>query len=188
MSTIPGYTNTDLSKQNATKIETKQPATTNKEEAKQAQNMAILQAHEKVSLNSDNESLKLLYKAAIEGINEVLEPTMGKNAAQKVFDSNVDTSPEATAERIVSFATNFYELYKEANPGETDEETLTSFINEIMSGVDRGFAEAKDLLTGLQVFKGQVESDANETYDLIKQGIEDFREQTLSAQESAKEK
>lgn len=184
MSTIPGYSTTDIKKHNTTAVEPKETVKTSKQEVKQAQDMAILQAHEKVSLNSDNESLRLLYKAAIEGINEALEPTMGKNAAQKIYDSNVDTSPEATADRIVSFATNFYELYKEANPAETEEETLTNFMNEIMSGVDRGFSEAKDLLTGLQVFEGKVERDANDTYDLIKQGFEDFREKTLASFEA----
>lgn len=193
MSNIPTGSISNVSKHNGytDKVDDKKDLKTTKAEAKTQQNVAILEAHEKVSLNSDNEPLKLLYKAALEGINEALQPTMGENAAQKIYDSGVDTGPEATADRIVSFATNFYELYKEANPGEDEEETLNNFLNIIMKGVDTGFDEAKDLLTGLKVFDGKIESDANETYDLIKQGFAAFREQTLeslaAANEEAKE-
>lgn len=150
-------------------------------EAKQAQNTAILKAHEKVSLSSNNDSLKLLYKTALEGINAELEPVMGKNAAQKVYESGIDTSPEATADRIVSFATKFYSRYKEMNPGETEEETLNNFLNEIKGGIDKGFEDAKNLLQGLQVFEGKVKEDIEKTYDLIEKGLEGFREQVLEA-------
>src|SRR5690606_3381941 len=77
------------------------------EQARQAQNTAILRANEQVSLRSNNDSLSLLYKTALEGINAELEPVLGENAAQKIYDSGIDTSPEATAERIVAFATGF---------------------------------------------------------------------------------
>ena len=83
-----------------------------KEQARQAQNTAILKANEQVSLRSNNDSLSLLYKTALEGINAELDPVMGENAAQKIYDSGIDTSPEATAGRIVAFATGHYSYSK----------------------------------------------------------------------------
>ena len=65
-----------------------------KEQARQAQNTAILKANEQVSLRSNNDSLSLPYKTALEGINAELEPVMGENAAQKIYDSGIDTSPK----------------------------------------------------------------------------------------------
>lgn len=150
-----------------------------KTESKKAYNAAILAAHEKVSLNSNNESLSLLYKTALEGINAELEPVMGKNAAKKIYESGVDTSPSATADRIVSFATNFYSRYKELNPGDSEEETLNNFLELIKGGIDKGFKDAVTILQGLQVYEGKVESDADETYKLIEQGLESFRERVL---------
>ena len=150
-----------------------------KAESKKAYNAAILAAHERVSLNSSNDALSLLYKTALEGINAELEPVMGKNAAKKIYESGVDTSPKATADRIVSFATNFYSRYKELNPGGSEEETLNNFLELIKGGIDKGFKDAITILQGLQVYEGKVERDADETYKLIEQGLESFREQVL---------
>lgn len=169
---------------------TKQPASNTKateqltgkeraEQARQAQNTAILRANEQVSLRSNNDSLSLLYKTALEGINAELEPVMGENAAQKIYDSGIDTSPEATAERIVAFATGFYSRYKELNPGKSEEETLDSFLKVIGGGIEKGFTDAKDILKGLKVYEGEVESGVNKTYDLVMQGLSSFREKML---------
>jgi len=149
------------------------------EQARQAQNTAILRANEQVSLRSNNDSLSLLYKTALEGINAELEPVLGENAAQKIYDSGIDTSPEATAERIVAFATGFYSRYKELNPGKSEEETLDSFLKVIGGGIEKGFTDAKDILKGLKVYEGEVEGGVNKTYDLVMQGLSSFREKML---------
>ena len=149
------------------------------EQARQAQNTAILRANEQVSLRSTNDSLSLLYKTALEGINAELEPVLGENAAQKIYDSGIDTSPEATAERIVAFATGFYSRYKELNPGKSEEETLDSFLKVIGGGIEKGFADAKDILKGLKVYEGEVESGVDKTYGLVMQGLNSFRDKML---------
>ena len=150
-----------------------------KEQARQAQNTAILKANEQVSLRSNNDSLSLLYKTALEGINAELEPVMGENAAQKIYDSGIDTSPEATAERIVAFATGFYGRYKELNPDKSEEENLNNFLQIIGGGIDKGFDDAKDILKGLKVYEGEVESGVDKTYSLVMQGLDSFREKML---------
>ena len=149
------------------------------EQARQAQNTAILRANEQVSLRSNNDSLSLLYKTALEGINAELEPVLGENAAQKIYDSGIDTSPEATAERIVAFATGFYSRYKEFFPGASEEETLDKFLGVIDGGIEKGFNDAKDILKGLKVYEGEVESGVDKTYSLVMQGLTSFREKML---------
>ena len=148
-------------------------------EAKRTQNIAILKANEQVSLRSNNDSLSLLYKTALQGINAELEPVMGENAAQKIYDSGIDTSPEATAERIVAFATAFYSRYKELSDEQTEAQTLDNFLALITPGVDKGFADAKDILSGLKVYEGEVESGVDKTYQLVMQGLASFREKML---------
>lgn len=150
-----------------------------KEQARQAQNTAILKANEQVSLRSNNDSLSLLYKTALEGINAELEPVMGENAAQKIYDSGIDTSPETTAERIVAFATGFYSRYKELNADKSEEENLNNFLKIIGGGIDKGFDDAKDILKGLKVYEGELESGVDKTYSLVMQGLDTFREKML---------
>lgn len=148
-------------------------------QAKQAQNVAILRANEQVSLRSNNDTLSLLYKTALEGINAELAPVLGENAAQKVYDSGIDTSPEATADRIVAFATAFYSRYKELAAAETEEQTLDNFMALITPGVEKGFSDAKDILKSLKVFEGDIETGVNSTYDLVTQGLANFRQKML---------
>ncbi len=147
--------------------------------AKQAQNVAILRANERVSLSSNNDSLSLLYKTALEGINAELEPVLGENAAQKVYDAGVDTSPDATAERIVAFVSGFYSRYKELNPDRSEEEQLDSFLKIIGGGIEKGFADAKDILKGLKVYEGEISEGVDLTYAKVMSGLETFRQKML---------
>ncbi|SNY45102.1 hypothetical protein SAMN06297280_0835 [Arsukibacterium tuosuense] len=155
--------------------------------ARQAQNVAILKANERVSLSSNNDSLSLLYKTALEGINAELEPVFGENAAQKIYDSGIDTSPEATAERIVAFATSFYSRYKELNPDRSEQEQLDSFLEVIGGGIEKGFADAKDILKGLKVYEGEVAEGVDQTYAKVMAGLDNFRQKMLELAEQAAE-
>ncbi|KKO45342.1 hypothetical protein WG68_11525 [Arsukibacterium ikkense] len=157
--------------------------TNNAEQARQAQNIAILKANEQVSLRSNNDSLSLLYKTALDGINAELEPIFGENAAQKIYDSGIDTSPEATAERIVAFATGFYSRYKEQNPGRSEEEQLDNFLKVIGGGIEKGFADAKSILKGLKVYEGEVEAGVDQTYAKVMAGLDSFRQKMLELAE-----
>lgn len=151
--------------------------------ARQAQNVAILKANEQVSLSSNNDSLSLLYKTALEGINAELEPVLGENAAQKIYDSGIDTSPEATAERIVAFATGFYSRYKALNPGRSEQEQLDNFLKVIGGGIEKGFADAKDILKGLKVYEGEVSEGVDQTYAKVMAGLDSFRQKMLELAE-----
>jgi len=70
--------------------------------AKKQLNSAILQSA--IDVSAGSKFLSLTFKAAIEGINDALKETLGDNAIQNAYDSGLDISPEATAERIVSLS------------------------------------------------------------------------------------
>ncbi len=144
--------------------------------SKQLMNTAIISAQQEVNLSSSDEPMMLLYRAAIEAINEKLAPTMGDNALQNAYDSGVDTSPNATADRIVSFATQFFTLHQEQNSNMDFDEQLNSFMNIIGGAIDQGFGEAKDILTSLQVLEGEIESGVEQTYSLVQEGLAAFRD------------
>ena len=110
---------------------------------KQKLNATIMENQLKLSTGDDDNSMKLLYKTALEGINSELEAEFGPNAAEKIKQSGVDTSPQATADRIVGFATAFYQKYSEQNPDMPEEERLDKFLALVGGGVDKGFEDAK---------------------------------------------
>lgn len=147
-------------------------------EAKQQLNASIIQASLSVSITSGNDSLALLYKTAIENINDVLKPELGENAIQKAAENGDDHTPEGTSARILGFVAALYEMYRDqkvTDGEEFDEAALAEkFVGIVGGGVDKGFNEAKKILTGLGVFEGDIESNANKTYDLVKQGLQLF--------------
>ncbi|MFL0799597.1 MAG: DUF5610 domain-containing protein [Agarilytica sp.] len=146
-------------------------------------NAATLQAHLDVSMGSKNDPMRLVYKAALEGINEALEPTMGPDAAQKIQDNGIDVSPQATADRIISFSTAFFSQYQEQNQDMGLEEQVDSFLSLIGGGVDQGFSEAREILDGFGVLEGTVKEDIDKTYELVFEGYENFRDQILGKSE-----
>jgi len=144
--------------------------------SKQLMNQAILSAQEDVSLKSGDQSMTLLYRAAIEAINKELAPSMGENAIQTAYDNGVDISPEATADRIVSFATQFFSVHQQQNSNMSLDEQLDSFMSIIGGAIDNGFKEARDILSGLKVLQGDIADGVDKTYGLVQEGLQAFRD------------
>ncbi|MBS3954879.1 MAG: DUF5610 domain-containing protein [Methylomicrobium sp.] len=143
---------------------------------KEVLNQGILEASYEMSLTSGNQSLTLIYKAALEGINAELKAEFGDDALQKAYDEGIDVSPEATADRIVKFGTAFFEQYRANHSELSDEDAMGQFVQLIGGGIDKGFSEAKDILKGLQVLEGNVADNIDKTYELVHVGLKAFAE------------
>ncbi|GAB2883276.1 hypothetical protein GCM10027046_09710 [Uliginosibacterium flavum] len=141
-------------------------------QARAQQNAAIVQASADVAISSGNDSLALLYKTAIDSINENLKAEFGDNALQAAMSQ--DNTPDGTAGRIVSLSTGFFEAFKAQHAGEDEAEVLKNFMATIRSGFERGFQEASDILQSLNVLNGDIASNIDKTYELVLQGYADF--------------
>jgi hypothetical protein len=142
--------------------------------AKKQLNAAIMQSA--VDVSAANNSLSLVFKTALAGINDALQETLGDNAIQNAYDSGLDVSAEATAERIVSLSTAFFGSYQEQNPDLSEDEALTKFTDIISSGINTGFAEARDILTALSVLEGDIADNIDLTYNLVQDKLTTFVE------------
>ena len=135
-------------------------------------NAAILQASLEVSIRAGNEPMTLLYKSAIDSLNEILAPELGENAIQNA--ASQDNSPEGTAGRIVALSTGFFEIYQTQHPEKDAATALEDFMTLIRSGFEKGYQEAVDILKSLQVFEGDIAADIEKTHALVEQGYADF--------------
>ena len=135
-------------------------------------NAAIMQASLNVSIGAQNDPLALLYKSAITSINEALQGQYGDDAIQNA--ASQDNSAEATASRIVSLSTGFFEAYKKQHPGQDDDVALTKFMDTISGGMEKGFKEARDILDGLKVLQGDIAGNIDKTHALVQKGYADF--------------
>lgn len=150
--------------------------------ARQQLNVQILEASAKVSLSAGDNSQALLFRSAIERINEILAPELGSNAIQNAAAQ--DNSAEATAQRILSLSTGFYDAYAAKRPNDDPEQVAKDFVDLIRGGFEKGFGEARQILQGLNVFNGDVESGVMKTYELVNKGYDDFLASKLPPKEA----
>ncbi len=76
-----------------------------------------------------------------------------------------DFTPEKVSERILGFVSGRI-------LSETDNEKQKDLLEQARKGIEQGFAEAREILEGLNVLNGKVKEDADSTYDLIQQGLD----------------
>ena len=156
-------------------------------QGQQAQlNEQILKASLDVSISSGNNSMALLYRTAIDNINEQLAPEFGPNALQAAMQQ--DNSPEATAERILSLSTAFFDSYASQHPNKDPEDVARHFVDIMRGGFEKGYNEAASILKGLGVLEegGLVATEIGKTFELVQKGYDEFLQTKLDAlQDSA---
>ena len=152
-------------------------------EADQVLNGNIIESNIDISLQDGENSLSLVYRATIQNLNEALEADFGPNAIQAAVDNGVDTSPQATAERIVSQSTGFFDAYlsqaQENDPELSTEAAFGQFLEVIRGGIERGFNEARSVLSSLSALTENVESDISETEELVAQKLTNYESNYL---------
>jgi hypothetical protein len=156
-------------------------------QTKKQQNSAIVRSQMEVSIKMGDEPMALLYKTALSAINEALDPTQETKPIQTAYDNQIDVSPEATATRIVSLATGFFQAFQQQNPDMAPEDSLDNFMSVISGGIDKGFEDARDILESLSVLEGQVATDIDSTYDLVQEGLKLFVDNFFNEDESTNE-
>lgn len=150
--------------------------------SRQLMNQAILSAQEQVTISSGDKPMQLLYRTAIDAINQELQAS-GDMAFQPLQQQEqVDYSPEATAGRIVDFATKFFATYQQQNTAQSPEDQLNGFMDIIGGAIDKGFAEARNILDKLHVLDGDIANGVDATYRHVQQGLQAFRD-SFSADE-----
>jgi len=146
-------------------------------------NAAILESSLKFSNSIGDQPLSLLLKTALQGINEALQAGGAENNVEDVYESGIDFTPEATAERIVAFSTQFLSSYREQHPEMSEEESLTAFVDIVRGGIEQGFGEAKDILGGLNMLSGEIATNIDKTYELVQEGLQSFIDSFSTTQE-----
>lgn len=125
--------------------------------------------------------MALLYRSAVEHLNAVLQPELGANAIGRAMGQ--DNSAEATAGRILSMSTGFFDAYAARYPDKDPETIARDFVALIRGGFEKGYAEAKDILTGLNVLGegSDIAAGIAKTYELVQKGFDDFLTTKIAA-------
>ena len=86
----------------------------------------------------------------------------------------LDTSPEATSDRIAGFAISMFHIYQKQHPEMSEEEALAKYDGYIRKAVDKGFNEALKIIQGLCIDSPKIMDDISKTYDLVQQKLDNF--------------
>ncbi|GMQ87056.1 MAG: hypothetical protein BMS9Abin08_0254 [Gammaproteobacteria bacterium] len=106
---------------------------------------------------------QVLNAEILRALDEVLSANGGTGLDRT---SGTDThTPEKVAERTLEFI----ELVVGQ---ETDEGRRSELLEQVRAGVERGFAEARDILDGLGVLNGDIAKNVDRTYELIQSGLD----------------
>ena len=165
----------------ATPLEDAQKAAaTTSQGQRDLRNTQILEASLQVSIQAGNEGLSLLYRTAIDEINNALAPELGPDAIQNAVSQ--DNSPEATAGRIVSMSTAMFHTFAALHPDEDMADVAQAFVATIRGGFEQGYTEAQDILNSLGVLGegSPVAAGIGKTYELVHKGFDDWLNATLS--------
>ncbi len=126
-----------------------------------------------INFSLQNDPTALILQSAMEKISAQFAPHLGEGALQKATESGQDMSPQATADRILSFAT---QLFGRAEADQVDlpveeQRSRERLFDNIKTGVENGFEQARSILEGMQALDGEVKETVNATYDAVQQGL-----------------
>jgi len=110
---------------------------------------------------------------------------------QSLLESGLDTSPEATAKRIVDFSTGFLAAFKSNNPDLEGTDQIDEFTALIKDAVEKGFQDAGEILKGIGQISGEVQGGIDKTHELVMKGLDDFADRekkALADQQAAAQK
>ena len=107
-------------------------------------------------------------------LNAMFQEAGMDTTVDSLLQSGLDYSPEATASRIVEFATGFFGQYQGNNEGTEESEQIEGFVAMIKGAVEEGFAGAQEMLEGLGEIDPDVQGGIDKTSDLVVKGIDDW--------------
>ncbi|MEA3405920.1 MAG: DUF5610 domain-containing protein [Pseudomonadota bacterium] len=143
------------------------------------------------SESATQNSLKITYQEAIDKINEILTAEIGDQVTDETTPAPISEealeaqggmdywTPENTAKRIVEGGTAFLAGFQAAHPELQGEALMDRFMEVVGGGITQGFDQAKGILGDLNVLEGDIESNIDLTYNLVQEGLTNFRNQYL---------
>lgn len=90
----------------------------------------------------------------------------------------LDTSPEATANRIADFAIAFFDRYSQNHDEVEGKEARQAFADLIGGAINQGIEEAQEILGALGAITGEVENSISTIQSIIDERLNAFVKQS----------
>lgn len=121
---------------------------------------------------TNEQAMNIVLERAMEKLRGVVHQARAELGIPE--GKELDTSPEATANRIVEFALGFFDNYAKRHNLNDDEEGRAAYVEFISKAVYKGVDEARGILNALNALNPNVSGNIDKTVDLINQGFDRF--------------
>ncbi len=128
---------------------------------------------------SVEESMNIVVERALDKLRGVV--TKAREELGLPEDAVLDTSPEATADRIATFALGAWSKYAQQHKLEDTEENRKQFADFIGGAINQGISEARGILGALNALTNEVDGNITKTSNIIQQRLQDFITNGLTA-------
>ncbi|MBI1317716.1 MAG: hypothetical protein GC168_02060 [Candidatus Hydrogenedens sp.] len=123
---------------------------------------------------SSGQALNIVTERAYEKLRAVVDDA--RAALGLPEGAEIDTSPDATANRIADFALGYFSKYAENNGLANDEAGRKQFVDFIGAAVTKGIDEARGILGSLQALDDNISSNIDQTASIIQDRFQQFIE------------
>jgi hypothetical protein len=125
---------------------------------------------------TQSESLNIILERSYDKLTSLV--VEAKDVLGIAPDAQLDTSPEATANRIAYFALNFFEQYAAKHDDLQGKEARKAFADLIGGAINQGIQEAQDILGALGAITGEIENSITTIQTIIQERLDAFINQT----------
>lgn len=123
------------------------------------------------ALNSA-QAMNIVMERALDKLRGVVDDARAQLGLPE--DAVIDTSPEATANRIADFALGAFSVWQKHHAELAEEDAREQFASFIGGAIQQGIQEARGILSALNALNGEVDSNINTTWDIIQQRLSEF--------------
>ena len=118
------------------------------------------------------EAINIVVERAMERLRQVVSDARAELGIPE--DATLDTSPEATAQRIVDFALGFFDQYVENHPELSGDDARQEFSIFIGAAIQQGIQEAQGILGALDALNPEVESLIGAIESIVQERLDAF--------------
>jgi len=121
---------------------------------------------------SNNQIMNMVVERSMDKLRAVVDDARAALGLSE--NDTLDTSPEATANRIADFALNFYDKWRENHAEGTDEDARKQYASFIGGAIQQGIGEARDILGALNAMNSNVSGNIDKTWEYIQARLDKF--------------
>ena len=121
---------------------------------------------------TSEESMQIVVERAMDKLRSVVSDARAALGIPE--DTEIDTSAEATGNRIADFALGAFDKWAKNHSGLADEDARQQFADFIGGAIQQGISEARGILGALNALTGEVDTNINSTWDVIQNRLNDF--------------